>query len=316
MLNVCLLGCGGHAPIPGRRLTSLLLNYPEKSSSILIDCGEGTQVALLESGWKFNDIDCICLTHLHTDHIAGLPGLLASMKDNARNRPLTILGPRGLQKIVDAATVFIGHVYFNINVIEVAEQYKQFVFTPFKIQMKRVFHSCSCYAYRITALRGRNCLPELAEANGVPIEIWSTLLEQNSAEYKGKIYYADQMSQKRGDDISISYCTDTRPVNALHKFVSNSDLLVAEGMYYDTLSEKAEKYKHMTYSEAAAVARDGKVKELWLTHFSPAIRQPKDYLREALPIFANTQIGTDGKYEVFMFKDKGAEKDASVKFAD
>ncbi len=91
MLEVCLLGTGGMMPLPNRWLTALMTRL--NGSSLLIDCGEGTQVAIREKGWSFHDIDVICFTHYHGDHISGLPGLLLSMGNAERREPVTLIGP-------------------------------------------------------------------------------------------------------------------------------------------------------------------------------------------------------------------------------
>ena len=98
MIDVCLLGTGGMMPLPYRWLTSLLVRY--NGSSLLIDCGEGTQIAMKEKGWSFKPIDVICFTHYHADHISGLPGLLLTMGNAERTEPLTMIGPKGLERVV------------------------------------------------------------------------------------------------------------------------------------------------------------------------------------------------------------------------
>ena len=95
MLDVCLLGTAGMMPLPHRWLTASLMRY--NGSSLLIDCGEGTQIAIKEKGWTFKPIDVICFTHYHADHISGLPGLLLSMGNAERTEPLTMIGPKGLR---------------------------------------------------------------------------------------------------------------------------------------------------------------------------------------------------------------------------
>ena len=90
-------------PLPGRRLTALMTRY--NGSSLLIDCGEGTQVAIKEKGWTFKPIDAICFTHYHADHISGLPGLLLTMGNTDRREPLTMIGPKGLERVVNSLRV-------------------------------------------------------------------------------------------------------------------------------------------------------------------------------------------------------------------
>ena len=112
MLDVCLLGTGGMMPLPNRYLTAMMARY--NGSSILIDCGEGTQVAIRKKGWSVNPIEVICITHFHGDHISGLPGLLLSMGNAERTEPLVMIGPKGLEKIVGALRMIAPELPFPI----------------------------------------------------------------------------------------------------------------------------------------------------------------------------------------------------------
>ena len=103
MLDVCLLGTAGMMPLPHRWLTAALMRY--NGSNLLIDCGEGTQIAIKEKGWTFKPIDAICFTHYHADHISGLPGLLLTMGNTDRREPLTMIGPKGLERVVNSLRV-------------------------------------------------------------------------------------------------------------------------------------------------------------------------------------------------------------------
>ena len=119
MLDVCLLGTGGMMPLPYRWLTSLLVRY--NGSSLLIDCGEGTQIAIKEKGWSFKPIDVICFTHYHGDHISGLPGLLLTMGNADRTEPLTLIGPKGLERVVNSLRVIAPELPFQIKYIEITQ---------------------------------------------------------------------------------------------------------------------------------------------------------------------------------------------------
>ena len=116
MLDVCLLGTGGMMPLPKRWLTSLMLRYNGKG--ILIDCGEGTQLAMKEQGWSFHNIDVICFTHYHADHISGLPGLLLSMGNADRKEPVIMIGPKGLKRVVSSLRVIAPELPFEIEYID------------------------------------------------------------------------------------------------------------------------------------------------------------------------------------------------------
>ena len=122
MLDLALLGVGGGMPMPNRYLSSLLINY--KGRKILIDCGEGTQVSMRELGWGFKTLDLILITHIHGDHINGLLGLLATIGNSDRVEPLTIIGPDGIKNAINAFTVLVPYLPYELEVIEIKERKK------------------------------------------------------------------------------------------------------------------------------------------------------------------------------------------------
>ena len=123
MLDICLLGSGGMMPLPYRWLTALMVRY--NGSSLLIDCGEGTQIAIKEKGWSFKPIDVICFTHYHGDHISGLPGLLLTMGNAERTEPLTLIGPKGLERVVNALRVIAPELPFPIIYKEINVSFRK-----------------------------------------------------------------------------------------------------------------------------------------------------------------------------------------------
>lgn len=138
MLDVCLLGSGGMMPLPYRWLTSLMVRY--NGSSLLIDCGEGTQIAVKEKGWSFKPIDVICFTHYHGDHISGLPGLLLTMGNADRTKPLTLIGPKGLERVVNALRVIAPELPFPIVFREISGPEEVFTLNGYRLKAFRVHH--------------------------------------------------------------------------------------------------------------------------------------------------------------------------------
>ena len=173
MLDVCLLGTGGMMPLPRRFLTAAMLRY--NGSSLLIDCGEGTQVAIKEKGLTFKPIDVICFTHYHGDHIGGLPGLLLTMGNADRTEPLTMIGPRGLERVVNALRVIAPELPFEIRFIEITEPEMRLELNGYCIHAFRVNHNVTCYGYSVEIKRAGKFDVERARAAAIPQKYWSRL---------------------------------------------------------------------------------------------------------------------------------------------
>ena len=130
-------------PLPYRWLTSLMVRY--NGSSILIDCGEGTQIAMKEKGWSPKPIDVICFTHYHADHISGLPGMLLTMGNAERTEPLILIGPKGLERVVNALRVIAPELPFEIKYMEITEKEQSFQFDGYRIEAFRVNHNAPSF---------------------------------------------------------------------------------------------------------------------------------------------------------------------------
>lgn len=303
MLDVCLLGTAGMMPLPYRYLTALMTRY--NGSSLLIDCGEGTQMAVKKAGLSFNPIDVICFTHYHADHISGLPGLLLTMGNADRTEPVTMIGPKGLERVVGALRTIAPELPFEIKFIEITEPEMDFEIKGYHIHSFKVNHNVPCYGYRIDIKRNGKFDVERAKENNIPMKLWNPLQKGQTIELDGVKYTPDMVLGSARKGISLVYCTDTRPTESLVNAAKDADLLITEGMYAEKEKlAKARQYKHMTFYEAANVAKEANVREMWLTHFSPSLVKAEDYMPAVREIFANSYLGKDGKTVELKFEDE------------
>lgn len=302
MLDVCLLGCGGMMPLPYRYLTSLMVRY--NGSSFLLDCGEGTQVAMKEKGWSPKPIDVILFTHYHADHISGLPGLLLSMGNADRTEPVTLVGPKGLERVVNALRTIAMDLPFSINFYELREKEETLEFGAMRIKAFRVNHNVTCYGYTFEVDRAGKFNPEAATALNIPVEQWGILQKGGEVVVDGVTITSDQVMGAARKGLKIAYTTDSRPTDSIVENAEGADLFICEGMYgeEDKLKSAKEK-KHMTFYEAAKLAKDANVKEMWLTHYSPSLTKPEFYMDKVRKIFANSYPGKDGKSLELKFED-------------
>ena len=302
MLDVCLLGTGGMMPLPYRKLTALMTRF--NGSNLLIDCGEGTQVAVKERGWSFHPIDVICFTHYHADHISGLPGLLLTMGNAERTEPLLMIGPKGLERVVTALRVIAPELPFEIQFRELTQKEEILEVKGYRIHAFRVNHNVLCYGYSIEIERAGRFEVERAREQNIEQKYWSRLQKGEIIEADGRTLTPDMVLGPQRKGIKVTYCTDTRPTPVIAQNAKGSDLFICEGMYAEKEKEaKARQYKHMTFYEAAKIAAEADVKELWLTHFSPSLVHEENYMGAVRKIFKRAQPGKDGKTVELDFED-------------
>ena len=292
MLDVCLLGSGGMMPLPYRWLTSLMTRF--NGSSLLIDCGEGPQIAIKEKGWSFKPIDVICFTHYHGDHISGLPGLLLTMGNADRKEPLTLIGPKGLERVVSALRVIAPELPFPIIYKEIEGAEQTFELNGYRLKAFRVNHNVLCYGYTMEIDRAGKFDVERAKEQEIPQKYWKHLQKGETIETENGILTPDMVLGPPRKGLKLTYTTDTRPTNSIRENAKDSDLFICEGMYGEKeKAAKAVEYKHMTFYEAAHLAKDAQVKEMWLTHYSPSLTRPEEYMDEVRRIFPEAKAGKD-----------------------
>ena len=302
MLDVCLLGTGGMMPLPYRWLTALMMRYNGKS--ILIDCGEGTQVAMKEKGWSPKPIDIMCFTHYHADHISGLPGMLLTMGNAERTEPLLMIGPRGLQRVVSALRVIAPELPFEIQYMEIEEPYQKLQFDGFYIEAFKVNHNVVCYGYNMVVERIGKFQVEKARQLQIPVQCWNRLQKGETIEVEGKTFTPDMVLGETRKGLKVTYCTDSRPTEGIVEQADGADLFICEGMYGEPENiTKAKEKKHMTMYEAATIAKRAQVKEMWLTHYSPSLIRPEDFMKDVKKIFQNSVAAKDSRSVELKFED-------------
>lgn len=299
MVDVCLAGTGGMMPLKNRWLTCCYMEYNGKA--ILIDCGEGTQIALTEAECKLSKLETLFITHFHADHISGLPGLLLSLGNYSKKTPLKIYGPKGLAGIVNNLCCICGKLPYEIQITEFPTNVKTEFSVPEIDEMIAVTsfplkHTVPCLGYSLVFSRKPVFNPEKAESLGIPKLMWSRLHKGEQVEIDGKIYTTDMVTDGERKPVKVTYATDTRPVDAIADNGFRSDLLICEGMYGDDENADSMKEKgHMLFSDALRIADDAEAERLWLTHYSPAMTNPSVYEKYVSRRSPRAVISHDGQ---------------------
>lgn len=306
MLEVILPGTGGTVPRKDRWLATCLMRRNGKA--LMIDCGEGTQIALKEAGLTMKPIDVLCITHFHADHVSGLPGFLLTMGNEGREEPLTVIGPKGLEAVLRGLLI-IAPLSFDLHLVELADvefpdpiTVGEYRITPFLLD-----HGIPCYGYRIDIDRAGKFDPEKARRNEVPLPLWGRLQQGESVEEGKRLYTPDLVLGPPRRGLSVTYATDTRPIPVIAEMAHESDLFICEGMYGDPEKEaRAAEAGHMLYRDAAALATEAGARRLWLTHYSPSVKDPIEFFEsEALERFPGAVLGEDGTRETIRFDEDG-----------
>lgn len=261
----------------------------------MFDCGEGTQRQMQKVKIGFNRPMKIFITHLHGDHVLGLPGLIQSMSFLGRDKPLEIYGPKGLKGFLDCSLKWLKvELSFHLTVRTVREG---LVYEDDKILVRalRGRHGVINYAYRFDEKPkpGKFNVKKASELKIPKGPLWKMLQMGKSVEVGGRVIRPEEVvgPPRRGASVGIS--GDTRPLNKFVEFFKDIDLLIYESTYGSELAKLAKEYTHSTSVEAAKLAANCNAKALVLTHFSNRYKDVTPLLEEAKAIFPNIIEGKD-----------------------
>ena len=295
-LEVFVLGTSGMQPLPGRFLTSAMVR--RNGELFLFDCGEGTQVSLKMLNLHWKRINRIFISHMHADHVTGLPGLLMLSSQVDRDEPLYIYGPDRLKDYIDSNRRLLD-MYINYEIRFVKTEPGIILETDeYTVEAVPLLHTKPCMGF---VMREKDRPGEFsvknANALGVPCgPMWGMLQKGMDVELDdGTVVHPDQVLGKPRKGVGFGYITDCMYMGHIAQHVKDVDLLLCEGMFTRDLSRDAFEKKHMTSTQAAMIARDAGVGKMGLIHYSPRyndreLQQLKD---EACEVFENTVLCRD-----------------------
>lgn len=294
--EVFSLGTSGMMPLPGRFLTSALVR--REGELFLFDCGEGTQVSLKMLNLRWKQISSIFISHMHADHVTGLPGLLMLSSQVDRTQPLTIYGPARLADYIESSRKILDmYINYEIRCIPV-EPGVIAECDEYHINCFPLKHTKQCFGYSIVEKErpGAFSVERALELRVPKGPLWGKLQRgEDVMNSEGVVIHPSDVLGEKRSGRKFSFVTDTMYFPEIADYVYGSDILFCEAMFSDDLEDDAREKKHMTARQAAMCARDGEVGMLCLQHYSPRYsdRELKILGEEAKAIFPSTVLTRD-----------------------
>ena len=309
MLTVTLLGTAATLPQPDRALSSAVFSIGGRS--ILLDCGEGTQLALHRHHINPMRIDLVALTHYHGDHILGLPGLLQTLGTMNRAEPLYITGPEEghapiLASILTLADALPYPVHFLPMTMDGLSLHRLHPKWPPEAILTAIHtvHRVPSQGYKLSLGRTRRLNAEKAQTLGIPRHLWRVLQSGQTVTLDGQIFSPDAVCGSSRPGLTVVFTGDTTACEAVQHAAQGADLLIMDATYaLDEHADKAALWGHATFNQTATLAKTAGAKRLWLTHYSARITDPEEFLSAVQTIFPSAECGTDGKTITLTFRE-------------
>ena len=294
-LRIVFLGTAGSVPTNDRSLPSIVVQ--RKGEILMFDCGEGTQRQMIKARVGLNRKMKVFITHMHGDHVLGLPGIIQTMSLLGRDKPLQIYGPNGIKAFIEAIINTIKFwLGFPIEIYEIEGEGTVCEEEEYEVCAVWAEHSIPSLAYALVEKpRPGRFHPERAMALGIPRgPLWSKL--QRGMEItlpNGRIVKPEEVLGPPRPGRKIVYTGDTRPSDRIVELARNADVLIHEATFGDEMADRAKEDGHSTPSEAAQIALKANVKLLILTHISARYSRPESLLEQAKKVFPNVSIPND-----------------------
>ena len=294
-LRVLFLGTGGSVPTVARSLPAVLLQ--RQGEQVMFDCGEGVQRQMVKAKVGFHKKMKIFVSHMHGDHVLGLPGMLQTMALMGRKKKLEVYGPEGIGGFLECVRENLQFgLTFPVEVHEVQSNGVVCEETDYTVEAARSNHVVNSWSYAFTEKpRAGKFYPKKAEALGVPEgELWSKLQHGDSIELAdGRVVCSEAVVGSLRKGRKIAYSGDTRPFELFVEFATDADLVIHESTFDDALADKAEVDGHSTPSQAALQAKRAKAKKLVLTHISARYADAELLLEQAQKVFRDVVVAED-----------------------
>jgi len=293
IIELTFLGTASAIHTKNRNHSSIVVKISDKT--VLLDCGESTQKQLMYANISPMKIDIIFITHLHGDHILGLPGLLQSIAFRGRTEPLHIYGPRGIDDLIYHIRQ-LGYSLIGNNIIThtISEDGIVYEDDHFMVEAKQMKHTVIDYAYKIEEKRKPKFIKSKALELGIPEgPLFGNLQRGESIELNGKIINASQVLGPPRKGIKMVFSGDTIPQESMIEFSKDADLLIHEATFANESKDKADEYGHSVAEDAALIAKEANVEQLVLTHLSNRYTNSDELTQEAKKYFENVVYADD-----------------------
>ena len=293
-VRLVFLGTSAGTPSRERNLPAVALVMDGRA--LLFDCGEGTQQQILRSSVRAGAIEAIFISHMHGDHLYGLPGLLSTMSLHGRSEPLAVFGPeRVAQYLRGVYEASYAHTSFDLTIHAVADG-DVIARDGYDVHARLLDHTAPCLGYCVVEHdRPGTFDVQRARELGVPAgPLYRTLQKGSDVTLDhGRVVRSASIVGPPRRGRRIAYCTDTRPCRATIELARGAEILIHEATYGDDLRAEAGERGHSTAAEAARIAAEAGVRRLILTHISPRYVDAAPLLAEARAAFAETELAAD-----------------------